>query len=427
MAGFSSPASSLRNLRERYLSKGSFLAHVLTIMSGTTLAQALSVLMSPVLSRIYSPTAYGALAICTTLTMIPATIAALRYEQAIMLPAAEEDARQLSVLSLMLTGLTSLLCTLAIVLAGDWIVLKLNVPQLKPWLWLIPTGVLLVSTANILTQLQVRQQHYGLVSTARISQSVASVGAQFAAGLAGFGVGGLLTGAWLGNLVNVLFLIRRQLGALLERGGQSLAQLATQYRRFPAYSVPTALMDTASGQIPVLMLATFYSPQVAGLYALTDRVMRMPIGMIGSAVSQVFYQRLAQAKDDPIQARRLIVGTLRRLFLLGVGPAVLLAVFGKALFGLVFGAEWAAAGEMAMVLSISFLATFVSSPVSTFYNVYELQKLGMYFALASLIYRPLALYWGHLQGNVLHGLLMLAVLEVLQIVAYNVIGLRNVK
>ena len=63
-----------------------FLRHVLTLVTGTAVAQAVSFLMTMVLARVYSPHDMGMLATYTSVAGIVMAVAALRYDMAVMLP-----------------------------------------------------------------------------------------------------------------------------------------------------------------------------------------------------------------------------------------------------------------------------------------------------------------------------------------------------
>ena len=73
-------------------SKSHFSRDILTLVTGTTIAQIITILASPVITRLYGPEAFGLLAIFTSITSIISVIICLRYEPAIMLPKSDEEA-----------------------------------------------------------------------------------------------------------------------------------------------------------------------------------------------------------------------------------------------------------------------------------------------------------------------------------------------
>ncbi|QLK87927.1 hypothetical protein E3U36_07160 [Arsenophonus endosymbiont of Aphis craccivora] len=63
-----------------------FARNVVTLMTGTTIAQAIPIAISPLLTRIYTPKDFGVLALFISIIAILGSIANARYELAIMLP-----------------------------------------------------------------------------------------------------------------------------------------------------------------------------------------------------------------------------------------------------------------------------------------------------------------------------------------------------
>ena len=76
-----------------------FLRKSAIVASGQALGLGVTVLASPILSRLYSPRDFGLLAIFSTLIGVITTFATLRYENAIPLPNDDWLAHSLAALS----------------------------------------------------------------------------------------------------------------------------------------------------------------------------------------------------------------------------------------------------------------------------------------------------------------------------------------
>ena len=61
-------------------------------MTGTGLAQAIPIAISPILTRLYTPEEFGIFALYIAITAILTILVTGRYELAIMLPKEDEDA-----------------------------------------------------------------------------------------------------------------------------------------------------------------------------------------------------------------------------------------------------------------------------------------------------------------------------------------------
>jgi lipopolysaccharide exporter len=96
----------------------SFATDILKLVTGTTFAQVVTILASPLLTRLYGLEAFGFLALFTSITSIIGVIACMRYELAIMLPKTDEEAANLLGLCLLCVAVVSGLTGLALVLWG---------------------------------------------------------------------------------------------------------------------------------------------------------------------------------------------------------------------------------------------------------------------------------------------------------------------
>ena len=74
------------------LNNNASLKHIAMIAGGTTLAQGINILSTPILSRIYSPEDFGVTAVFISMVSILSVISALRYDLAIPLPKTERYA-----------------------------------------------------------------------------------------------------------------------------------------------------------------------------------------------------------------------------------------------------------------------------------------------------------------------------------------------
>ena len=85
-------------------------------MTGTTIAQAIPIAISPILTRIYSPEDFGILALFMAIVMIFGSISNGRYELAIMLPKKDQDAINIFALGLIITLSISILLLIIVIL-----------------------------------------------------------------------------------------------------------------------------------------------------------------------------------------------------------------------------------------------------------------------------------------------------------------------
>jgi O-antigen/teichoic acid export membrane protein len=359
-----------------------FFKNVLTLTTGTTIAQAIAVLIAPVLTRLYRPADFGLLTVFISVTALLGTVVTGKYELAVVLPARDKDARRLVWLSLLLTAFCSVLLLAVVLLLHDWLLTHLFRDKgMDVWLYLIPLSVFVTGSFEALRYYSLRARAYKSIAVSSVVRSGTATVFQVAAGLGGMQAAGLLLGNLLslfsGNLgVGKVFLKGREAGAA-RPGMKELKYAAFRYRNFPKFTLPSSLLNTASLQLPVYVFTVFFSHTVVGLYALSQRVLSTPMNIVGAAIGQVYFQKAAEYRGNAEQIRTLTWGLYKRLLWLGIFPIAILMFRGDALFAWVFGREWLIAGQYAQSLSLWFLFVFISSPLSNLFFVQEKQKQGL--------------------------------------------------
>jgi O-antigen/teichoic acid export membrane protein len=375
--------------------KNSFARGVSALVGGTVGAQALMMLAAPLLTRLYTPEDFGLLAIYSGLLALFTVVASLRYELAIPLSESNTEAANIVALSLLVAVLMAAISALMVFVAGEKIAHSLGTPELSSYLWLLPLGVLLSGFCNVFNYWAVRTQHFGDISRTRIKQTLAILAIQ----LFGYKLGSiaLLLGQAGGQGVGSLILARSALKskAFSSWSWSGVSVVLKRYKQFPKFSIWTGLFNTAGTQIPTILIANFFTSGAAGLFALANRVLLMPMNIFGGAIGSVFFSNAASAYRLGI-LNDLVVDTHEKLAKIAMPFTLVLALFSPLIFSFLFGDEWRVAGEMAQWMAPWLYLQFVSSPLSSVFAVLNSEHKTMLFQGALLMSRLMSLVYGGL-------------------------------
>jgi O-antigen/teichoic acid export membrane protein len=146
------------------------------------------------------------------------------------------------------------------------------------------------------------------------------------------------------------------------------------------------------------MLGYFFNTAVVGYYALGQKMLSLPMNVVGNSIAQVFFPRAADASREG-NLNQLVMNTFDKLLNLGLVPILLISLVAPDLFSFIFGSKWLVAGQYVRWLSPWFLFVFITSPISTLYDVLGRQRDGLIFNTLLLISRVLVLWWGGKTGN----------------------------
>lgn len=379
---------------------GGFAANVLVLFSWVVVAQGLTMLVMPLLTRLYHPDQFGVYSLFVNASAMIAVVAALRYEYAIVLPEDERDARALVWGSLLLS---------AIVAGATWLVGAIvlrylpgsQMESLRPWLGWFAGAVFLTAAYSVFMYWALRRKAFRPLAISRVVIAAGMAAVQLAAALFVGPYTALLIAAMvIGQAAGVIFLVTRTgfpLGDMPDR--DAIAGVARRYSAFPKYSALSSLLNAASSMLPVAMLTLLFSPTIAGLFAVADKVVRTPSVLFGSSLQQVFYQRLAESRSDGAACRALLLRTWRYLILIGLAPMAIVAIAGPWLFTFVFGHQWHEAGVYARILTIGLFVHFVAYPTTN--GIVAFERQGVMLSWDLLYVLSLGAVFG-VGGFVLH-------------------------
>lgn len=363
-----------------------FLRRVAVLSSGTVAGQLLLLLAAPVLTRLYTPAEFGAFAVFSALTAILGTVMCLRYEQAVPIVAAADVAPMIAV-SLAAALFLSALLAGVVAACGPALAGLVGAPDLAPLLWLLPATMLLWGLTLPLAFASMRRGAFRANALNKTLQLGSQAAGQLGLGLAGAGIAGLVVGYSVGYVVRLGHFLailepaewRRMATVRLRR----LSELARAHRAYPLLATPAALLQASTQMLPTMLVALLYGPAMAGWFGLAQRMLELPVRLLGMTTSQVFLTEIARA--DPGAVYRLFVTTSRRFLVLGLLGMAPLLLLGPWLFALVFGEDWRTAGILVQCLVPAQLARFVVMPVSQVLNVLQRQDLHLLAAGLNLL------------------------------------------
>jgi O-antigen/teichoic acid export membrane protein len=377
-------------IRDR-LGRSHFARNVTLLAGATLVGQGIVLLVAPVLTRLFNPAAFGVAAVFSSVTSILYPLTSLRYELAIPLPSDERVGINLLGLSLILLIPTTAVVAVATWLAGPALLSATGSESITRYLWVIPVGLLIAGASQAATLWLVRVREFKPLARAKIAQGI---------GLAAIPLGGgtlirpnpmwLVLGqlggqaAGLGAIARAGWrLDREKVGAITREG---MLAAARQFRRFPQISLGSGLLDSATLYAPSLLFAATYGIGVAGGFALSARVVGIPMTLLGQSVASVYLGEAPRAASgDAAELPRLYRQTARRLLVFGGIPLLAGGLLAPWASVWVFGPGWAQAGRFIQVLAPAYVAALVLSPVSQTLAVIGRLDLELYWTSARLV------------------------------------------
>ena len=374
----------INSLRTRIVSRfltDPLLKGIVIIGSGTAVAQVLSIVFVPILTRIYPPAIYGTLAVFTSLLSLLIVASSFRYELTIPLPERDDEAEYLLILSFCIVTTLTIIFFGILTVWGDYLAGVFHFEFVKPYYWLFCLGFFGISVYQVLTYWTLRSKDYLTITHTRIAQSISGSVSKIVLGILGFGSFGLICGDIIGRMVGITTLGRTIVPRIWTEihnfDSNKMRTLAYEYRRFPAFSLPASFINEISLQVPILFISGMFGLQMVGLYALTYSMLVLPVSLITGSISQVFVGESSEIfRHRSDELLDLYTTTTKKLFLFG-GPIIFIgAVISPLVFPIIFGSAWKDAGMFSVPLSFMIISQFVVSSTDRLelygYNHWEL-------------------------------------------------------
>ncbi len=386
--------------------RGEFVSNVRRLLGATATGQLIGVALVPIVSRIFAPSEFGlatsVLAVANTLS----TFSSLRYQQAIIIAEDQGEAETVLRLAVLIALLLTAVELLAVLISQG-----LFADSISEWLqgqagllYAAPIVGLLTGLTLVLKAWQIRSKGFRRIGGAAIVVGASVPLTRISLGLsAGATAGALIAGTGLGLVAQIAVLGTAKLraacrGTLAEIRSGRLWSTARQYRDFPLFSAPEALLHNVSNTLPIYVLGFIYEPAVVGFYVMATRLVRLPVDALSQSVRQVYFQKSTELKSrgrDEISAFFKITGVL---FVAGLIPFTVLGLYAEDLFRLFLGDRWGTAGAYTSVLVMWIFAGFVAVPSQVVFVTYRQQARWLRFQIALLLLRVGVFVVGYLLG-----------------------------
>lgn len=417
--------------------KSRSLKNVLILMGGTSFSQLIPLIMSPILSRMYTPEHFGKFAVYSALVGIIVVFSTLKYELAIPLLREQSEAKTLLQLCIILTSIVSLITFIIISFFGEDILGILGMSLPLYWAIVITFSVFIGGLYQAFNYYILREQDYKKLSSNRIIQSSAiGVFTVFFA-VIGLNKVGLVLGQLIGSFASCLALMKGNLDkSFIYISKAEIKKLAVQYINFPKITVWSSLINIFYNNGRYLILGMFFSASTLGQMFLMFRVLGAPSSIIGNALADVLFERVASLNNAQV-AKSLIFSQIFKVWLIlvvvAIIPMFVAYFFGELLFSYFFGENWAYAGLLASIFSIALFFEFTSSPFSRLFFIYKKDILYLFWEITrlSLIYGALFYmsFLGASETTLIYTLVVSTVVSYLILIflVFRLIWSKNVK
>lgn len=380
---------NLFSLKDR-LRNNIFLNSIIALTAGSSLAQIISIASQPVITRLYTPEVIGAFSSLVATISLWTVISTGRYELAIVLPHDKKEAKAVVYICFIIALVIS--CIVCIYYLCKFIYvyyIKMSQSKTLYLLLFIAPLVLINAFESVFMRIAVREKKIRELAISQVTKQLVDKCSKILLGFFSPSPISLIIAAIAGQMTRVYFLMSKTFISFFKSTDKvcrkDIIFTAKQYKKFPLIDTWSGFLDMASGQLPVIMFASFFSDADAGYYALCVSILYLPMGLIGSSIANVYSEKIARLKDDNEFVKNLTMNLFKKLIFIGTLGMSFVIIYGDLLFKIVFGSKWEIAGIYSMIKAPSIAVVLAFSPVSCLCSIYDRLEESFLLGLVSFI------------------------------------------
>lgn len=387
------------------------------LLSANVVAQAVGLLVYPILTRLFRPDAFGELNVFLSWAGILTLLATAELQYAIVLPKEDEKAQHVFVIGL--------LCAVAVSALTTFVSIPLSMPLLAPF-------VLLSAFWTLLNYYYTRGQQFTCISVYQVTQSLTGAGLKLLLGWLAIGSGliwGTAAAPVLAMLV-VLAISWKPVFSQLCKPVQLQACWHTtkEYRKFPLFSLPRALTNNLGNNLPALILAPVFGLAELGFFSMAITLAFRPINIVSTSVYQVLFQRTTEMVNARQSIRKFVFGFVAKVLAVVLPCFVALYFVLPWLCGVLLGSGWEQSGIYIRWMLPWLLMSCLVAPICFLSDIFQQQKIGLFYEVLLLVARVGGMLLGIWQHSFLWAVagysLLSAVVIMLQLLWYTRMVLR---
>lgn len=370
------------NLLEK-LRRNKFASAVLTLVTGTALGQAISLVTVPIVSRLYDQVAYGEYAIIISCSTIIGTVSQAGLASAIMAPEVDKESREVFSASFwMAFVLTAITVGGMGALSNVARIFDLTIP------YGVALGILFVYSilngANNL--LRIYMNRCGLYNTLfwnSLIGALATLLITIPLGFVGSGVAGFMIADILGKLVCAVQMLVHA-NPFVKIKPKQVWGIIVRYRRYVLFQFPANFVHTCTQQLPNQVLEAAFGNSVLGSYSMSNKILAIPSRLIATPISTAYFKT---ASDYHREKKDLGAFTFKlvKLIMLCAAPLVIICIaFGESIFTFVLGEKWRQAGTISAILIVWYMLDFCFSSTSYCRVAINRQKANLVISIVCL-------------------------------------------
>lgn len=374
------------------------------LLSANIISQVIALLIYPLITRLYTPADFGLFNLFTSIGGIVILFATAEYQYAIVLPKERQKAIACFQVGFFILIVVTIICFFSILFQTQ-ISALFNTPALGDFYFLLPFYVFFSALWILLNYWHTRNKNFSHIATYQITQSSVNSASKYGFGLMNFLHGGLIVSSVFGPLIALIISVvtkfKENIQPLFLFKKETCKTVAQEYSNFPKYSLPRTAINYLSGNLPFLLFTPFFGIAEVGFFGMALALAFRPINMISGSLYQVFYQKTSESVNNKETIMPFFKKFIRNALLL-ITPFFAILYFALPwLTDFLLGDGWGSTSDIIRIMLPWLLLSALAAPICYIVDVFQEQKIGLWFEVGNIILVATTLLLGVYVGDFL--------------------------
>lgn len=376
-----------------------FWLSVTKLSSGMIIGQIITLLTTPILTRLYSDSDYGDYGIIVSMASIIIGVIGLGLNSAIMVQKEDKNADRVFRISIILQGvLSTVIMIILLLISGAIQVFQSNLPYVLSLIlaYLYICSMIMYNALRIYIN---RRKLDNVLFFNPLILAVSNLLLTLPLAFLRLGAIGLLTGQLVAYAISSVCMIRKANPFTCNIQAGDLKYVWRECKKFIVYQYPSNLIGTASTQIPNVILSNQFGNGSLGNYSMCIKLFNMPLHLIVQPIQNVYFRFVSQDNSDYEQIARFSYSLITKVCYVALIPSIVLMSFGEKVLPFVLGPSWKLAGYFTQIMVIPFVMGFCYNCITYCRVSIGKQKINMFTSLVHLVLTVSALFAGIVWGK----------------------------
>lgn len=371
-----------------------FWKSVAVLVSGTVFAQLLGLFTTPIVSRLYDPTAFGEYAIIVSTATIILGIVTLGLNSAIMIPVSDEESNDVFMVAFftMLILATVILMIMIIV---------------SPFKHFFNTGTDYIVSCILVYGLAVINNTKGLlniyINRKKLNKvlfynsligAFATLFITIPLGIIKLGGIGLITASIVAGIITNLQMLYHANPLKKLPNLKTFISVYKKYKDFIFYQYPSNFIENFAIQLPTQVFSSVFGNANLGSYSMNEKILGIPSRLIGVPINTIYFRTASEYSKEGKDLGRFTFSLITKIMMVALIPLVITILWGEKVFSWVLGSKWSEAGRMAGFLIVQYVFMFCSTCTSYCRVSIGKQKINFIMSILRVVTIGLSIFLG---------------------------------